>query len=499
MQFTIIPRSLPTAGVLIATILCTPAALAQVPDGRYTLISRHSGNALSVASNSTADGANVIQRRVDGATGQQFDVSSVGNGFYSIRPVHSGKSLDVFEFSTQPGGDIRQWTYTGDYNQHWRITSTGGGFQKIISRHSNLALDLWEWSTASGGDVRQWNDTGAANQQWEFRPVSSGGGGGANACANSPVGFAAQGSGTTGGTGGQVVTVSTGRQLSTALANHEAAWKRNSSHRTIIRVNGTINASNSGVNRFDIKDTGNLSIIGVGNQGVLDGRGLMVRGSSNIIIRNLTIRYVRDGSGDGIELDGSRPVRNVWIDHNTIYNSLNVDKDYYDGLVDGKGDVSNVTLSYNILRDSWKTSLWGSSDSDSADRRVTFAFNHFNNVNSRVPLLRFGQTHIYNNYYSRLSDSGVNTRMGNRARIENNVFENSSNPIISCYSSQLGFWDARGNQFNNVQWNSGSGCSLAGSNTSTLTYNPPYQYTLMPVTQVKSHVTANAGAGRCPL
>jgi pectate lyase len=321
-----------------------------------------------------------------------------------------------------------------------------------------------------------------------------------SACLGSPIGFAAQGGGTTGGAGGTVVTVRTGAQLATAIANHEAAWKSNNRQRTVIRIDGTINASNSPVNRFDIKDTANLSLIGVGNRGLLDGRGIMVRGASNIIIRNLTIRYVRDGSGDGIELDGTRPIRNVWIDHNTFYNRLNVDKDFYDGLVDGKGDVSLVTLSYNQFRDSWKTSLWGHSDSSNNDRRVTFAFNHFDNVNSRTPLLRFGQTHIYNNYFNRILDSGVNTRMGNRVRLDNNVFENSRNPIMSCYSSQPGNWDARGNQFNNVTWQSGDGCRLAGPNVgSTVSYTPPYSYSLMPANQVKAHVTQNAGAGRCAL
>ena len=324
---------------------------------------------------------------------------------------------------------------------------------------------------------------------------------GDSACLSAPIGFAAQNGGTTGGAGGSVVTVRTGHELNSALAAHQSSWKSNNGHRTVIRIDGTINAGNSPVSRFDIKDTGNLSLIGSG-RGVLDGRGILIRGSSNIIVRNLTIRYVRDGSGDGIDIDGTRPVRNVWIDHNTFHNRLNVDKDYYDGLVDGKLDTSYVTLSYNIFRDSHKTSLWGHSDNESgsADRRITFAFNQFSNITSRAPLLRFGQTHIYNNYYNQVSDTGINTRMGNRVRIENNLFENSKNPIVSCYSRQLGFWDARNNQMNNVRWEGASDCAVANSgNTATITYNPPYSYQLLPVEQVKAHVTANAGAGRCAL
>lgn len=490
-------------GLLLLSLLISAVAQAEVEDGRYTIVSRHSGLALAVEGNSKTDGANVIQSNLNGATSQQFDVDNLGNGYYSIRPVHSDKSLDVYEFSIEPGGDIRQWAFWEGYNQQWQIKEAGDRHHKILSRHSGLALDVWQWSARSGGDIRQWTDTGGVNQQWEFRAVGDTGGGdlpGATACLASPPGFAAQGNGTTGGAGGQQVTVSTGRELSAAIDNHTNAWKSNKSHRTVIRVNGTINPGNSGVNRFDIKDTGNLSIIGVGNRGVLDGRGLLIRGSSNVIVRNLSIHHVRDGSGDGIELDGTRPVRNVWIDHNTFYNSLDVDKDYYDSLIDGKLDVSHVTLSYNIFRDSWKTSLWGHSDSSEDDRRITFAFNHFDNVYSRAPLLRFGQTHIYNNYYSRILDTGINTRMGNRVRIDNNVFENARNPIVSCYSSQIGFWDARNNQFNNVTWQGGSACSIAGPNPgAAVSYTPPYRYDLLPTNQVKSHVVANAGAGRCQL
>ena len=208
-----VSQRLKRPGLIMLGLFISIAAQAEVDDGRYTIVSRHSGLALAVEGNSRTDGANVIQSNVSGATSQQFDVSSLGNGYYSIRPVHSGKSLDVYEFSTEPGGDIRQWTYTGGYNQQWAIKKVDDRHQKIISRHSGLALDVWEWSTRSGGDIRQWSDTGAANQQWEFRPVGDTGGGdspGATACLSSPPGFAAQGNGTTGGTGGQEVTVRVG-------------------------------------------------------------------------------------------------------------------------------------------------------------------------------------------------------------------------------------------------------------------------------------------------
>lgn len=70
-------------------------------------------------------------------------------------------------------------------------------------------------------------------------------------------------------------------------------------------------------------------------------------------MRNLTIRYNRIGQKDGISIQGNS--KHIWIDHNEVYNSLDVDKDYYDELVSGKDEIDNITVSYNYLHDSWKT------------------------------------------------------------------------------------------------------------------------------------------------
>ncbi|WP_339804424.1 RICIN domain-containing protein [uncultured Marinobacter sp.] len=498
------------ATLALATLVtfATPLAYADVENGRYYITSRHSGLVLDVSGRSTADGANVVQWEQVGSgnQNQQFDVNTLGNGYYSIRPAHSGKSLDLFNFSTEAGGEIRQWSWNGGPQQQWRIEPSGNGYYKILSRHSGMALDVWEWSRANGGDIRQWPDTGGANQQWQFQTISSApeptppvtpedpGNGNVNACLAAPVGYATLNGGTTGGAGGQTVTVRNGREFMDAIKN-----KATNTPLTI-RVDGTINLANSGgTSKLDIKDVNNVSVIGVGSRALLDGIGIKIWRANNVIVRNLTIRYVREGDGDAIGIQG--PSSNIWIDHNTLYNSLNVDKDYYDGLIDTTRNANNISITYNHLHSSWKTSLTGHTDNNSENnRRITYAFNHWDNVNSRTPLIRHSDTHIYNNYYNRILDSGINSRMGAQVRIDNNVFENSKNPIMSCYSNQIGYWDTRNNQFNNITWDTGSGCVLAGSATTPTTlFNPPYQYDLLATGQVKNHVVQNAGAGRCNL
>jgi pectate lyase len=240
------------------------------------------------------------------------------------------------------------------------------------------------------------------------------------------------------------------------------------------------------LSKIDVKDVSNVSIVGVGTSGELNGIGIKITRASNIIIRNLKIHHVNTGDKDAISIEG--PANNIWVDHNELYNSLNVDKDYYDGLFDVKGNAEYITFSYNYVHDSWKTMLVGSSDSDNYDRKITYHHNRFENVNSRLPSYRYGQGHVFNNYYYNVLDSGVNSRMGARLRIEHNHFEQADDPIVTRDSSQPGYWHVVNNLFVN--------CTGNQPTTSTTSYTPPYSYTLDPVNNVKSIVLQNAGVGK---
>ena len=131
-------------------------------------------------------------------------------------------------------------------------------------------------------------------------------------------------------------------------------------------------------------------------------------------------------------------------------------------------------------------------------RYVTYSHNIFENIGSRAPSVRFGYTHIYENYYKDVSVSAINLRMGAVGLVENNNFVNVHNPVVSLDSTSVGFWDMRGNTFQNVTWGSfGSGEAMAGTdNSDTATYNVPYSYTLVGASNVLSHVQAHAGVGK---
>lgn len=337
---------------------------------------------------------------------------------------------------------------------------------------------------------------------------------------NTVFGYASLNGGTTGGAGPNAVEVAvcTGADLIAALNN-----PANSGKPLTIYVDGVITWHNSG--NTDIKlNRPNVSIIGRGANAEFWGTGIHIT-ASNVIVRNLKMYHVPQsrGQGDIITIDGRNgPVRNVWIDHNELYNDLNVTvpanitdpllideykKDYYDELVSGRSDVADITISYNYLHDSWKTSLWGSSDEDNFDRRITWHHNYWHHVNSRLPLFRFGKGHIYNNYYHNVDTSAINSRMGAIIRVERNVFENTKNPVMSRDSIAIGYWELINNQLRDgIIWEEKEGDAniladqLLADNTSTGTLTLPtgylYQPSLIPVEDVPAHVQQYAGTGK---
>lgn len=454
----------------------------------------NAGGSASSSSSSSSQGGGSSSSAAGGASVNLAATAANGSANLSWSVSGNINAIEIYrDTDSNPAGRVR-------------IASLAAGERNYTATGLSNGTPYWFWVKYRNSSNNSWSDSNSVS----VTPAGSGGGsssssssssngGGGNpgsllSCqqANVVQGFASLGGGTTGGAGGTSVTVTNGSQLVAALAG-----KKNNPTPLRIYVNGTITEANSGgAKQFDIKDMENVSILGVGNNALFDGIGLNIVRADNIIVRNVKIRYNRIGQKDGISIDGTS--RNVWIDHNEIHNSLNVGKDYYDELVSGKGNIDNITISYNYLHSSWKTSLWGSSDSNNFDRRVTFHHNFFENVNSRLPLFRFGQAHVYNNYYKNVLDTGINSRMGARIRIDNNYFENVKNPIVSFYSSQIGYWHTSGNVFQSVTWQEyPSDGIIAGPNVgSTVNYTPPYSYSLMSANDARNHVLVNAGVGK---
>lgn len=228
--------------------------------------------------------------------------------------------------------------------------------------------------------------------------------------------------------------------------------------------------------RVRVRVGSNTTIVGVGKNATIRGVWFDLRGTAtapitNIIIRNISFQDTFDCFPQWDPTDGAegnwnalydsislRFTDHVWVDHNTFEDRETADSKlpkYFGRLFqihDGELDITNaadlVTVSWNRFQNHDKVSLIGSSDSGAtatADRgklRVTMHHNLFENLGQRTPRVRFGQVHIYNNYY-KISDNssyGYSWGVGVESQIyaENNSFKTDGNlaldKIIGRYS-----------------------------------------------------------------
>lgn len=224
--------------------------------------------------------------------------------------------------------------------------------------------------------------------------------------------------------------------------------------------------------RVRIRVGSNTTIVGLGKKSRLRGVWLDIRGSAsnnvtNVIIRNLTFQDTYDCFPAWAPTDGAlgswnalydsislRDTNHVWIDHNTFEDRETADEtlpqyfgvlfQVHDGLLDITNASDFVTVSWNRFRNHDKMMLIGSSDGATADRgklRVTLHHNLFDGIGQRAPRVRFGQVHVYNNYYKieRLPTYGYSWGVGieSATYAQNNFFKTDNNVTPDQFISRL--------------------------------------------------------------
>lgn len=141
--------------------------------GNYVLIARHSGKALSVASNATGNGANVQQNTYKSTPSQIWIISPAGGGYYTLTSQLSGKRLEVAGASTANDANVQQGDNNGGDNQKWSLEPVEEGYYVIKAKHSGKVLDVAFARTADGTNVRQWNMNNTHAQMWKLDKVGS--------------------------------------------------------------------------------------------------------------------------------------------------------------------------------------------------------------------------------------------------------------------------------------------------------------------------------------
>jgi len=302
------------------------------------------------------------------------------------------------------------------------------------------------------------------------------------------IGYATLNGGTTGGAGGPMVTVSNFTDFEFYVDNDTGPF--------IIQVLGTINLGGSNVRVRD-----NKTIIGLGTNATLVG-DLKVAGNNNVIIRNLNFTNPGGaGDNDGLTL---QDCLNIWVDHCTFY-------DGNDGNLDITHGADWVTVSwcrffYTDPGASHRFSnLVGHSDSnageDAGKLHVTFHHNWWGqNVHERMPRVRFGRIHSFNNYFNSPGNNYCfRVALGAEVRIENNYFLDVHNPWeVYVTTGTTGKVYAADNIQVGTSFSVGDDDkTLLVPGTDTV-FVPAYSYTLDAAALVPNTITNYAGAGNGP-
>jgi pectate lyase len=233
-----------------------------------------------------------------------------------------------------------------------------------------------------------------------------------------------------------------------------------------------------------------------GTPGVAFTGHIGVKGSVNVIVRDLTIvgnNCAEDPDcqtgADAVTIDNG--AHHVWFDHCDV-------SDGSDGNLDVASAADYVTISWTKFSYSGFragghqfSNLIGSSDGATGDRghlRVTWHHNWWaDGPVQRMPRVRYGQIHLYNNLYtSHPNDYCVGVGVAANVLIEDTVFDGVSTAV-----NTFDFSNAESVAF------SYANLYLRGAFPSrdlgAAPFSPPYAYVLQPASDVKETVMANVG------
>jgi pectate lyase len=226
--------------------------------------------------------------------------------------------------------------------------------------------------------------------------------------------------------------------------------------------------------RVRIRPGSNTTIVGLGHDATIRGVWLDIRGTANvlnsrtnIIVRNITFEDTYDCFPQWSPTDGTfgswnalydaislRDSDHVWVDHNTFRDRTTADEtlplffgvlfQVHDGLLDITNASDFVTVSWNRFENHDKLMLIGSSDNAPADvgkLRVTLHHNLFFNIGQRAPRVRFGQVHVYNNFYGIANEGNYQYSWGvglqSQTYAENNFFATDRDITPDRFISRL--------------------------------------------------------------
>lgn len=187
----------------------------------------------------------------------------------------------------------------------------------------------------------------------------------------------------------------------------------------------------------------NLSIDGRGRRVVLQGKGLILVGSDDVILTNFAIEDVQPNSEDGIRIgDPAGPSERVVVDHVRFSaHNGNGDSKKVDEAISVVFGSRDITLAWLRFEDWEKGMLFGNGDAPQAvDGQISVTVHHCyaHATGRRHPQARYGRYDFFDNFwddwrmYGWFFQSpypeafGMQAQDSARMRAENNLFRRSS-------------------------------------------------------------------------
>ena len=358
----------------------------------------------------------------------------------------------------------------------------GGGVGGRSGAGGSSGSDAGNGGTAAGGAASAGMSGGAGK--------AGSGGGGSGSCPKELVGWATVSgdgvNGTTGGGNAAPVRPTSVQQLLDYASDETPR---------VIEIEGTFD-----VPSLDVAS--NKTLIGVGSGATING-GIVVRGYdddpiTNVILKNLHVNGGATGDEDAVQVYFAH---HVWIDHVDIY-------DGPDGNLDLTHAVNWVTVSWSKFRytsnyqrpdgessDHRFSSLVGHSDNNAEedDGRLKVTFHHnwwAEGVIERMPRVRFGQVHVFNNYFASPGNNYcVRAGRGAQLLVEGNYFDHVGSPhqFNDDEDEATASITARDNVYDQT-----TGEQATGGGGPKFT-SAPYAPTIEPASSIPSVVQACAG------
>jgi pectate lyase len=307
---------------------------------------------------------------------------------------------------------------------------------------------------------------------------------------------------TTGGGNATPVVVTTLAELQAAVAGTNPA---------VIHVRGELEPG-------DLAIGSNKTIIGL--CGAEINGHVEIREATNVIVRNITIVGYSEGdcaldpgfdaaegcsSGDDA-VSVQRNSHHIWFDHVSV-------RDGSDGNLDISNGADFVTISWTKFSYTPRTDNVGSDSTGAAGHRfsnlvggtdepdefddanslnVTWHHNWWaDNVVERQPRIRFGQNHLYNNYWNSLTTNYcVRAGIDANVLLEGNVFDGVDDPHeFNNEEDQTTAFITAGES--NLYIATTSDQAVGGGGTPFT--DPPYDYELEDAATIEAAVTSGAG------